>query len=88
MDEGGFLTARQVALYGRFGGPPSEEELERFFVLDDADRKLIAKRRDDSSRLGFALQWLIRALLTAATPGVTTGPQPTLRLVPSVPPPP
>ncbi|MGO4612679.1 Tn3 family transposase [Nocardia sp. 2YAB30] len=56
LDEDSFLTARQVALYGRFGGPPSEEELERFFVLDDADRKLIAKRRDDSSRLGFALQ--------------------------------
>ncbi|MEV6341246.1 Tn3 family transposase [Nocardia vinacea] len=56
LDEEHFLTDRQVALYGRFGGPPTEEELERFFVLDDADRKLIGKRRDDGSRLGFALQ--------------------------------
>ncbi|WP_228000393.1 DUF4158 domain-containing protein [Nocardia australiensis] len=41
--------------YGRFG-VLSRVELERFFHLDDKDRELIAARRRDSNRLGFALQ--------------------------------
>jgi hypothetical protein len=41
--------------YGRFG-VLSRVDLERFFHLDDEDRKLIAERRRDSNRLGFALQ--------------------------------
>lgn len=45
-DEGG---------YGRFG-VLSRVELERFFYLDDEDRRLIAGRRRDYNRLGFALQ--------------------------------
>ena len=44
-----------AAGYGRFGAL-SRVELERFFHLDDEDRKLIAARRRDSNRLGFALQ--------------------------------
>jgi hypothetical protein len=55
-DEEDFLTAQQIELYGRFGAVPSSEELERFFFLDDEDRKLIARRRDPGTRLGFALQ--------------------------------
>ncbi|MQY22042.1 DUF4158 domain-containing protein [Nocardia macrotermitis] len=31
-------------------------ELERFFHLDEQDRELIAERRRDSNRLGFAVQ--------------------------------
>ena len=45
-DEGG---------YGRFGAL-SRVELERFFYLNDEDRRLIAARRRDCNRLGFALQ--------------------------------
>ena len=55
-DEEDFLTAAQVELYGRFGAPPTDMELERFFFLDDGDHRLIAKRRDSATRLGFALQ--------------------------------
>ncbi|WP_430459248.1 DUF4158 domain-containing protein [Rhodococcus qingshengii] len=43
-DEGG---------YGRFGAY-SRVELERFFHLDDEDRRLVAARRRDYNRLDFA----------------------------------
>jgi len=46
-------------VYGRFVGSPTVEELERFFFLDDTDRRLVARRRGDASRLGFALQLTI-----------------------------
>src|SRR5664279_3687651 len=45
MDEG----------YGRFGSY-SRVEVERFFHLDDEDRRLVAMRRRDYNRLGFAVQ--------------------------------
>jgi len=51
----GVPTERE-AEYGRFVGPPSLAELERFFFLDDADRRLVAKRRGDGNRVGFAVQ--------------------------------
>ncbi len=41
--------------YGQFG-VLTRVELERFFHLDDQDRELIAERRRDSNRLGFAIQ--------------------------------
>jgi hypothetical protein len=51
-----FLSDEQAAAYGRFDGPPSQAELERFFFLDDADRQLVDRRRGERNRLGFALQ--------------------------------
>lgn len=51
-----FLTAAEQVAYGRYGDePPDEGVLERFFFLDDADRGLVAKRRGDHDRLGFAV---------------------------------
>ena len=47
MDEG----------YGRFGSY-SRVEVERFFHLDDEDRRLIGLRRRDYNRLGFAVQMI------------------------------
>lgn len=46
----------QAPAYGWFGGVPSQVELERYFFLDDADRLLVAKRRGEHNRLGFAVQ--------------------------------
>src|SRR5664280_2502847 len=51
-----FLSDEQVAAYGRFSGELSAGDVERFFYLDDADRNLIARRRLDHHRLGFAVQ--------------------------------
>lgn len=52
-----FLTDEQIGQFGRFVAvPPGQATLERFFFLDDADRDLIAKRRGDHNRLGFAPQ--------------------------------
>jgi hypothetical protein len=48
-----FLTDEQAAAYGKFNEEPTRRELERFFFLDDEDRKLIAKRRGDHSRLAI-----------------------------------
>ena len=51
-----FLTDDEAAAYGRYAGVPSQAELEKIFFLDDEDRALVARRRGDHMKLGFALQ--------------------------------
>jgi uncharacterized protein DUF4158 len=51
-----FLSDDEAAAYGHYAGTPPQEELDRMFYLDDADRGLVARRRADHMRLGFALQ--------------------------------
>lgn len=51
-----FLSDERVAAFGRFAGELAQEDLERFFYLDDSDRELIGKRRGQHNRLGFAVQ--------------------------------
>jgi Domain of unknown function (DUF4158) len=51
-----FLSDAEAAAFGRLDGAPSREDLNRVFFLDDADRRLIERRRGAHNRLGFALQ--------------------------------
>ena len=51
-----FLSDEEAAGFGRYRGPPSQDDLDRLFFLDDADRVLVSKRRGDHMRLGFASQ--------------------------------
>ena len=51
-----FLSQQERSSYGHFTGDPSENDLTRYFYLDETDLLYINKKRNDSTRLGFALQ--------------------------------
>lgn len=51
-----YLSPAQRESHGRFAGDPSADELGRYFHLNEDDHALIAQKRGDHGRLGFALQ--------------------------------
>jgi TnpA family transposase len=51
-----FLNHQQRSYYGRFAGEPSENDLARYFYLDETDLAYVNKKRNDNTKLGFALQ--------------------------------
>ena len=50
-----FLTDEQAAAFGRFLARPLQAELDRAFLLDEADFVLLGRRRGDHDRPGFCL---------------------------------
>ncbi|MFD9456692.1 DUF4158 domain-containing protein [Streptomyces sp. NPDC059985] len=52
-----FLSDDQVSRFGRFAADPTPGELEQFFRLDGQARELVAGKRRDATKLGWAVQW-------------------------------
>ena len=50
-----FLTQAQRDAYGQYCGAPSQDDIERYFYLNDADFTVIRQLRHEHTRLGYAI---------------------------------
>lgn len=76
-----FLSNDQRENYGRYAGPPSPHDLDRYFHLDDTDHALIAQKRGARNRLGFTVQLATVRYLGTFLEDPLAVPQPVLRLL-------
>ena len=51
-----FLTDEQYQSYATYPVTLTQEQLDKYFYLDDKDKELIDACRRDYSKLGYALQ--------------------------------
>ncbi len=75
------MSDAEATADGRYDGDPSREELDRVFFLDEADSDLVAKRRGEHNRLGFALQLTTARWLGVFLPDPTAVPVTVLNYV-------
>ncbi|MDV6376184.1 Tn3 family transposase [Deinococcus arenicola] len=76
-----FIPDDQAARYGRFAADPTPEQLARYFFLNEADLALIAERRRDHNKLGFAVQLCTLRYLGTFLPNPIQVPQVAVRHV-------
>ena len=76
-----FLTSTQREQYCNYPDELSPEDIGRHFHLDDEDIRVIATKRRDSSRLGYALQLTTVRFLGAFLDDPTGVPAPVVQSV-------
>jgi hypothetical protein len=62
-----FLSDDQAAVYGVFSGPPSVAELDKFFLLDAADREPVEVTGDPYTVVIFQIVWHLSSTLNGTT---------------------